>query len=109
MSCAISVTEICGISGCPELTLIGKPTSRFGAGSGSADRCRFPAKLLGIFIILKTLSISAAMTVILGLMTAYYSPRSERPETMEIISGILLLSGVGLIGYMMGVAFGSPG
>jgi hypothetical protein len=49
------------------------------------------------------------MTVILGLMTAYYSPRSERPETMEIISGILLLSGVGLIGYMMGVAFGSPG
>jgi hypothetical protein len=42
-------------------------------------------------------------------MAAYYSPRSERPETMEILGAILLLGGLGLVGLMLGSVFGSPG
>jgi hypothetical protein len=44
----------------------------------------------------------------LGSASAYIAPRTKNPGVTETIGGVLLLTGLGTVGFLLGTVFGPP-
>jgi hypothetical protein len=54
------------------------------------------------------LSVFGATCLLLGSASAYVAPRTKNPGVTETIGGILLLTGLGIVGFLLGTVFGPP-
>jgi hypothetical protein len=54
------------------------------------------------------LSVFSAACILLGAASAYVAPQTKNPRVSETIGGVLLLTGLGTVGFLLGTVFGPP-